>query len=74
MTKGYPYISVPTLELLSRAVPSVRGYHNRSVGSTTGRNPGGRRKKTTLRNHVNNKTGKITTNIVSFLNKNLLQD
>ena len=40
-----PYISVPALELLSRAVPSVGGYHHHSVGPTTGRNPIGRQKK-----------------------------
>ena len=39
------YISVPALELLSMAVSSVGGYHDRSVGPTTGRNPGGRQKK-----------------------------
>ena len=37
-------ITVPALELISRAVPSVRDYHHRSVGPTTGRNPGGRHK------------------------------
>ena len=40
-----PYISVPALELLSRAVSSVRGYHHCSVGPTTERNPRGRQKK-----------------------------
>ena len=42
-------ISVPALELQSRAVPSVGGYHHRSVRPTTGRNPGGRQKKTSSR-------------------------
>ena len=28
-----PYISVPAQELLSRAAPSVRGYHHHSVRS-----------------------------------------
>ena len=37
--------TVPALELLIRAVPSVIGYHHRSVGPTTGINPGGRQKK-----------------------------
>ena len=36
---------MPSKELHSRAAPSVGGYHHRSVGPTTGRNPGGRQRK-----------------------------
>ena len=56
-----PYISVPALELLSRAVPSVGGYHHRSVGPTTGRNPGGRQKKNTMSEIEEQKTCLLET-------------
>ena len=43
--RSFPNISVPALELHSRAAPIVGGYHHRSVVPTTGINPGGRQKK-----------------------------